>query len=74
MFENIIAWVEAGAPKDGDYDPLANLDWTESKWAFGEPDMILDIPATTVPATGNGVFVNVKVVFDMPEDRWLGSR
>ena len=33
--------------------------------------MILDIPATTVPATGNGVFVNVKVVFDMPEDRWL---
>ena len=24
---NIIAWVEAGAPKDGDYDPLANLDW-----------------------------------------------
>ena len=68
---NIIAWVEAGAPKDGDYDPLANLDWPESKWAFGEPDMILDIPATTVPATGNGVFVNVKVVFDMPEDRWL---
>ena len=68
---NIIAWVEAGAPQDGDLDPLANLEWPESKWAFGEPDMILDIPATTVPATGNGVFVNVEVVFDMPEDRWL---
>ncbi len=68
---NIIAWVEAGAPKDGDSDPLAQLTWPESKWAFGEPDMILDIPPTTVPATGNGVFVNVEVNFDMPTDRWV---
>ncbi|MDP6651281.1 MAG: redoxin domain-containing protein [Gammaproteobacteria bacterium] len=68
---NIIAWVEAGAPKDDGNDPLAELTWPETKWAFGEPDMVLDIPATTVPATGNGVFVNVEVTFDMPEDRWL---
>ena len=68
---NIIAWVEAGATKDDGNDPLAELTWSETKWAFGEPDMILDIPATTVPATGNGVFVNVEVTFDMPEDRWL---
>ena len=68
---NIIAWAEAGAPKDGNEDPLTQLTWPETKWAYGEPDMILDIPATTVPATGNGVFVNVEVVFDMPEDRWM---
>jgi len=68
---NIIAWVEAGAPKDGESDLLAELTWPESKWAFGEPDLILDIPATTVPATGNGLFVNVEVTFDMPTDRWL---
>ncbi|MEZ5492972.1 MAG: redoxin domain-containing protein [Gammaproteobacteria bacterium] len=68
---NIIAWVESGAPRDGDSDPLTELTWPESKWAFGEPDLILDIPATTVPATGNGVFSNVEVVFDMTEDRWL---
>lgn len=68
---NIIAWVEAGAPKDGDIDPLTQLVWPESKWAFGEPDMVLDIPATTVPATGSGVFVNVEVTFDMPTDRWV---
>lgn len=68
---NIIAWAEAGAPKDGDEDPLTQLTWPETKWAYGEPDMILDIPATTVPATGNGVFVNVEVAFDMPEDRWM---
>lgn len=68
---NIIAWVEAGAPRgDGD-DPLTQLTWPETKWAFGEPDMVLDIPATTVPATGAGVFVNVEVKFDMPTDRWV---
>ena len=47
---NIIAWVEAGAPKDGDLDPLANLEWPESKWAFGEPDTVsythLTLPTT----------------------------
>jgi len=68
---NIIAWVEAGAAKDGETDPLAELTWSTSKWAFGEPDLVLDIPATTVPATGNGVFVNVEVAIDMEKDRWL---
>ena len=68
---NIIAWVEAGAIKDGDSDPLSTLVWPESRWAFGEPDMVLDIPATTVPPTGNGVFVNVEVAFDMERDRWV---
>ncbi|MCH8173872.1 MAG: redoxin domain-containing protein [Proteobacteria bacterium] len=68
---NIIAWVDAGAAKDGDTDPLAELTWPTSKWANGEPDLILDIPATTVPATGNGVFINTEVTIVMDEDRWL---
>lgn len=68
---NIISWVEAGAPRDGTIDPLAELSWPETKWAHGEPDLVLDIPATTVPATGNGVFVDVEVHFDMPEDRFV---
>ena len=68
---NIIAWADAGAAKDGDTDPLAELTWPTSKWANGEPDLILDIPATTVPATGNGVFVNTEVTIVMDEDRWL---
>ena len=68
---NIIAWVEAGAPGDDGFDPLTGLTWPETRWAYGEPDMILNIPPTAVPATGNGVFANVEVKFDMPEDRWM---
>ena len=68
---NIIAWADAGAAKDGDTAPLAELTWPTSKWANGEPDLILDIPATTVPATGSGVFINTEVTIVMDEDRWL---
>lgn len=68
---NIIAWVEAGAPKDDANDPLAELTWPESKWAFGEPDYIIKVPAQSVPATGVLDYRDVAVPIDIPTDRWL---
>ena len=68
---NIIAWVEAGAPKDDANDPLAELMWPETKWAFGEPDYIIKVPAQSVPATGTLDYRDVAVTIDIPEDRWL---
>ena len=68
---NIIAWVEAGAPKDDANDPLAELTWPETKWAFGEPDYIIKVPAQSVPATGTLDYRDVAVTIDIPEDRWL---
>jgi len=32
---NIIACIEAGAPKDDANDPLTELAWPQSRWAFG---------------------------------------
>jgi len=70
--KNIIAWAEAGAPKDGDIDPLAQLTWPESKWAFGEPDLILEVPEQEVPATGVLDYRDVAVKIDLGgKDRWL---
>jgi mono/diheme cytochrome c family protein len=68
---NIIAWVEAGAPKDDANDPLAELTWPETKWAFGEPDYIIKVPPQSVPATGVVDYRDVAVLIDIPEDRWL---
>ena len=68
---NIIAWVEAGAPKDDANDPLAELTWPETKWAFGEPDYIIKVPPQSVPATGVLDYRDVAVLIDIPEDRWL---
>ena len=68
---NIIAWVDAGAPKDDANDPLTELTWPESKWAFGEPDYIIKVPAQSVPATGVLDYRDVAVPIDIPTDRWL---
>lgn len=69
--QKIIHWIEAGAPKDGSTDPLAELVWPESKWAFGEPDYIIEIPEQSIPATGILDYYNVMVELDIEEDRWV---
>ena len=69
---NIIAWVEAGAAKDGDTDPLTELTWSTSKWTLGEPDYIIKVPEQQVPATGVLDYRNVAVKIDLGgKDRWL---
>jgi hypothetical protein len=67
----IIHWIEAGAQKDGDADPLANLQWPETKWAYGEPDLIVKVPQQTIPATGVLDYITVAVPIELEKDRWV---
>ena len=69
--QTLLHWIEAGAPRDGTTDPLAHLFWPESEWAFGEPDLIIDIPPQEIPATGVLDYYNVMVDVDLEEDRWV---
>ena len=69
--QKIVHWIEAGSPKDGGSDPLAELVWPETEWAFGEPDYIIDIPEQSIPATGVLDYYNVMVELDLEEDRWV---
>lgn len=69
--QTLMHWIEAGAPRDGTSDPLAHLFWPESEWAFGEPDLIIDIPPQEIPATGVLDYYNVMVDVDLEEDRWV---
>ena len=69
--QTLLHWIEAGAPRDGTTDPLAHLFWPESEWAFGEPDLIIDIPPQEIPATGVLDYYNVVVDVDLEEDRWV---
>jgi len=52
-------------------DPLANLVWPESEWAFGEPDYIINVPEQAIPATGVLDYITVVVPIDIPEDKWV---
>lgn len=69
--QKLLAWIEAGAQKDGDNDPLAELTWPTSKWAFGEPDYIIKVPPQEIPATGVLDYIHVSVPIDIEKDRWL---
>lgn len=70
--QKIIHWVESGATKDGEADPLAQLTWPTTKWALGEPDLVLTVPEQFVPATGVLDYRFVDVPIDLGgKDRWL---
>jgi len=49
---DLVHWVEAGAPRGNGPDPLATLDKSWSEWTLGKPDLIVEVPAYQVPATG----------------------
>ncbi|MDP2091837.1 MAG: hypothetical protein Q8K17_02440, partial [Pseudohongiella sp.] len=70
--QTILHWIAQGAQRDGDVDPLAQLVWPPTEWAFGEPDLILELPPQVIPATGVLDYINVVVPFEgLTEDRWV---
>jgi hypothetical protein len=69
--QKLLHWIDAGAPRDGSIDPLAELTWPESKWAFGEPDYIIKVPEQTIPATGVLDYINVVVPIETDKDYWV---
>jgi len=69
--QKLINWIEAGSKKDGDIDPLAELTWPATKWALGEPDLILTVPPQSIPATGVLDYITVEVPIELDRDRWV---
>lgn len=69
--QTLLTWIENGSPVDGSSDPLAELTWPDSKWAFGEPDYIIKVPPQEIPATGVLDYIHVSVPIDIEKDRWL---
>jgi hypothetical protein len=70
--QTLVHWIEQGSPFDGPEDPLAQLSWPQTEWAFGEPDLIVNVPPQTIPATGVLDYINVVVPFEgLTEDRWV---
>jgi len=47
-----VHWIEAGAPRGEGPDPLADVKIAQVEWPLGEPDLILDMPEYTIPASG----------------------
>ncbi len=69
----LIHWLEAGAPRGTGEDFLATQATTAPEWPsyLGKPDVIVDLPAFNVPATGIVEYQNQRVENPFKEDAWL---
>jgi hypothetical protein len=67
----LVHWIEAGAPRGEGGDPLADLKKTWPQWAMGEPDVILELSAFNVPATGVIPYQEARIKNPIGRDVWL---
>ncbi len=67
----VMDWIAACSPRGDGPDPLAQLEWPDSVWAFGEPDLIIEVPEQTIPATGVLDYINVVVPIELDRERWV---
>ncbi|HIM35434.1 MAG TPA: redoxin domain-containing protein [Pseudomonadales bacterium] len=69
--QTLVHWIEAGAPRGEGVDPLANFvhDWPE--WELGTPDVVIDIPAQMVPASGVVDYQYPTVTNPLDHDVWV---
>jgi hypothetical protein len=72
QIQKLVHWVDAGAKKDSDIDPLTELKWPASKWTLGEPDLIVKVPPQKIPATGVLTLIDVNVpIAGLDRDRYV---
>ena len=69
--KTLVHWIEAGTPRGTGGDPLAELKRTWPEWALGEPDLVVEIPAFDVPATGTIPYQMPSVANPLDHDVWV---
>ncbi len=67
----LINWVEAGAPRGEGDDPLGKVKRVAPEWPLGKPDLIVDIPKYTIPATGYVDYQYPTTKNPLKEGKWL---
>ncbi len=69
--QTLVHWIDAGAPMGEGEDPLAQLTFNNPTFSMGEPDIILKVPAQSIPATGVLDYRYVPVPMNLEEDIWI---
>ena len=69
--KTLVHWIEAGAPRGEGPDPLAAKPRVAAVWPLGKPDLILDIPAYKVPASGIVDYQRPYSLNPSTEGRWI---
>ncbi len=69
--QTLVHWVEAGAPRGEGGDPLKVNAKPAPEWELGPPDLIVDIPAFTLPASGVVDYQYPTVTLPISEKRYV---
>jgi hypothetical protein len=69
--KTLVHWVEAGAPRGSGPDPLAAKKHVAEEWPLGKPDLVLNIPAYKIPASGVVDYQYPYAVNPLTEGKWL---
>jgi len=67
----LVHWIEAGAPRGSGPDPLLKLEPSTSEWTLGKPDLIVEVPAYDVPATGVINYQYPRAANPLGRDVWI---
>ena len=68
---DLVHWIEAGAPRGEGTDPIAAVTYQAAEWPLGKPDLILDVPAYDIPATGIVDYQRPFILNPLKDGRWL---
>lgn len=71
QIKTLVHWVEAGSPRGEGVDPLKGKTYAVQEWPLGKPDLILDVPAYTIPASGVVDYQRPYVVNPLKQPEWL---
>ena len=69
--KTLIHWIDQGAPRGEGKDPLSVKHLVAAEWPLGKPDVVLDVPAYTIPASGVVDYQHPWVKNPLTEGRWL---
>jgi len=69
--KTLVHWIEAGAPRGDGPDPLAQKERHAADWPLGKPDLILDIPAYKIPASGVVEYQRPFTPNPLTEGKWI---
>ncbi|THD71517.1 redoxin domain-containing protein [Phenylobacterium sp.] len=69
--KTLVHWIEAGAPRGDGADPLGAVKHVAQEWPLGKPDLIIDVPAFKIPASGVVDYQRPAVAGTLTEGKWV---
>ncbi len=69
----LVHWIEAGARRGAGDDPLLAIKPELQEWQNGKPDLVVDIPAYEIPATGVVAYQYPRVKNPLGRDVWISA-